>query len=144
MSAVGGKFIGRSVTRLDPSTGAIIDTIEGVGKNIRAVTEAFGFAWVSSAEPNGLVIRLDLETGEVRDRIQVGQKSKEMVAAGGYLWVVNETSGDVVRIDPERAEVVGDPIKVGDTPVGLAAGAGDLWVSNNRSNDVTRIDPGSR
>jgi serine/threonine protein kinase/DNA-binding beta-propeller fold protein YncE len=133
-----------SVTRLDPSTGAIIDTIEGVGKNIRAVTEAFGFAWVSSAEPNGLVMRLDLETGEVRDRIQVGQKSKEMVAAGGYLWVVNETSGDVVRIDPERAEVVGDPIKVGDTPVGLAVGAGDLWVSNNRSNDVTRIDPGSR
>jgi DNA-binding beta-propeller fold protein YncE len=134
----------RSVTRLDPATGAIVDTIDGVGKNIRAVTEAFGFAWVSSADPNGMVMRLNLDTGEVRERIKVGQKSKEMVAAGGYLWVVNETSEDVVRIDPKKAEVVGDPIKVGDTPVGLAFGANSLWVSNNRSDDVTRIDPGSR
>jgi serine/threonine-protein kinase len=133
-----------SVMRLDPSSGEIVDTIEDVGKNIRAVTEAFGFAWVSSADENGMVMRLDLDTGEVLDRIPVGQKSKEMVAAGGYLWVVNETSGNVVRIDPKRAKVVGDPIKVGDTPVGLAVGAGDLWVSNNRSNDVTRIDPGNR
>jgi serine/threonine-protein kinase len=131
-----------SVTRLDPSSGAIVDTIEEVGKNIRAVTEAFGFAWVSSAQPNGTVMRLDLDTGEVLDTIEVGAKSKEMVAAGDYLWVVNETSGDVVRIDPEEAKVVGKPIDVGDTPVGLAVGAGDLWVSNNRSNDVTRIDPG--
>jgi streptogramin lyase len=133
-----------SVTRLDPSSGAIVDTIEGVGKNIRAVTEAFGSAWVSSADPNGMVMRLNLDTGEVRDRIKVGAKSKEMVAAGGYLWVVNETSGNVVRIDPKKATVVGDPIDVGDIPVGLAVGAGDLWVSNNRSDDVTRIDPGSR
>jgi serine/threonine protein kinase/DNA-binding beta-propeller fold protein YncE len=133
----------RSVTRLDPATGAIVDTIDGVGKNIRAVTEAFGFAWVSSADSNGMVMRLDPDTGEVLDRIKVGQKSKEMVAAGGFLWVVNETSGNVVRIDPEKAAVVGDPIDVRDTPVGLAVGAGDLWVSNNRSDDVTRIDPGS-
>jgi DNA-binding beta-propeller fold protein YncE len=132
-----------SVTRLDPSSGAVVDTIEEVGKNIRAVTEAFGSAWVSSADENGMVMRLDPDTGEVLDRIQVGNKSKEMVAAGGYLWVVNETSGNVVRIDPDQAEVVGKPIKVGDTPVGLAAGAGSLWVTNNRSNDVTRIAPGS-
>jgi DNA-binding beta-propeller fold protein YncE len=132
-----------SVTRLDPSSGAVVDTIEDVGKNIRAVTEAFGFAWVSSADENGMVMRLDPDTGKVLNRIQVGKKSKEMVAAGGYLWVVNETSGNVVRIDPKRAEVVGKPIKVGKTPVGLAAGAGSLWVSNNRSNDVSRIDPGS-
>ena len=133
-----------SVTRLDPATGAIVDTIPDVGKNIRAVTEAFGSAWVSSADPNGMVMRLDPKTGQVRDRIRVGQKSKEMVAAGGFLWVVNETSGNVVRIDPDKAEVVGNPIKVGKTPVGLAVGAGDLWVSNNLSDDVTRIDPGSR
>ena len=89
-------------------------------------------------------MRLDPDTGEVLDRIPVGQKSKEMVAAGGFLWVVNETSGNVVRIDLKQAKVVGDPIEVGDTPVGLAVGAGDLWVSNNRSNDVTRIDPAGR
>ena len=134
----------RSVTRLDPATGATIDTIDNVGRNIRSVTEAFGFAWVSSADDNGMVMRLDRDTGKVLNRITVGQRSKEMVAAGGYLWVVNERSNNVVRIDPESARKVGDPIDVGDTPVGLAVGAGDVWVSNNGSDDVTRIDPGSR
>jgi YVTN family beta-propeller protein len=132
-----------SVSKIDPASGTVVDTIEGVGDNIRSVIQAFGSVWVSSAIDEGTVVRLDPDTGKVRDTIDVGGKPKEMVAAGDYLWVVNETSGNVMRIDPESAEVVGKPIKVGATPVGLAFGAGSLWVSNNRSDDVTRIDPGS-
>jgi YVTN family beta-propeller protein len=132
-----------SVSRIDPASGAVVDTIEDVGKNIRSVTEAFGFAWVSSAVDNGTVMKLDPDTGAVLDRIGAGDRPKEMVAANGYLWVVNEASNNVMRIDPKRGKVVGAPIPVGDTPVGLALGAGSLWVSNNASDDVTRIDPGS-
>lgn len=131
-----------SVSRIDPASGTVVDTIEGVGKNIRSVTEAFGFAWVSSAIDNGTVMKLDPDTGEVLDRIRVGDRPKEMVEANGYLWVVSERSNSVIRIDPERAEVVGAEIPVGERPVGLALGAGSLWVSNNASDDVTRIDPG--
>ncbi len=130
-----------SVSRIDPASGEVIATIEGVGKNIRSVTEAFGKVWVSSAVDNGSITRIDPASGEIVDRIQVGDKPKEMVAAGGYLWVVNETSGSVMRIDPKRGKVVGKEIKVGETPVGLAAGAGALWVSNNASNTVSRIKP---
>jgi YVTN family beta-propeller protein len=136
---------GNSVTRLDPETGAEVGVTEGVGKNIRAVFEAFGFIWVSSAIESGTVQRLDPSSGaKVGPPIQVGNKPKEMAAAGGYLWVVNETDGTVARIDPTTFKVVGAPIKVGKTPVGLAYGAGSLWVSNNASNTVTRIDPGKR
>jgi DNA-binding beta-propeller fold protein YncE/predicted Ser/Thr protein kinase len=132
-----------SVSKIDPASGTVVDTIEGVGDNIRSVIEAFGSVWVSSAIAEGTVMRLDRGTGQVLDRIDVGGKPKEMVAAGDYLWVVNEISGNVMRIDPKKAKVVGKPIKVGNTPVGLAFGADSLWVSNNRSDDVTRIDPGS-
>jgi serine/threonine protein kinase/streptogramin lyase len=131
-----------SVSRIDPGTGEVVGTTEDVGRNIRSVTEALGFVWVSSAVDGGTVVRLDPETGEiVGNPIEAGDRPKEMAAADGLLWVVNERSNDVLRIDPKLARVVGKPIKVGDFPVGIASGAGALWVSNNRSNNVTRIAP---
>jgi serine/threonine protein kinase/DNA-binding beta-propeller fold protein YncE len=132
-----------SVSRIDPATGEVVGTTEDVGRNIRSVTEALGFVWVSSAVDGGTVVRLDPQTGEiVGNPIQAGDRPKEMAASNGLLWVVNERSNDVLRIDPKLARVVGKPIKVGEFPVGIAAGVGALWVSNNRSNTVTRIDPG--
>jgi len=131
-----------SVTRIDPSSGEIAGTTPNVGENIRSVIEGFGFTWVSSAVPDGTVIRLDSETGEkVGDPIPVQNRPKEMALAGGYLWVVNEGSNSVSRIDPNAGRVVGPPIRVGKKPVGIAAGAGALWVTNNGSDTVTRIDP---
>jgi serine/threonine protein kinase/DNA-binding beta-propeller fold protein YncE len=132
-----------SVSRIDPSSGQVVGTTEGVGKNIRSVTEAFGSVWVASAVDDGTVVRLDPASGRIVGRpIPVGQRPKEMAAAGGFLWVVEEFSQDVVRIDPKTAKVVGKPIKVGQHPVGLTFGAGSLWVTNNGSDTVTRIDPG--
>ena len=113
-----------------------------MGPNIRSVTEALGFVWVSSAVDGGTVVRLEPDTGEIVDKIEAGDRPKEMAEANGLLWVVNERSNDVLRIDPKLARLVGKPIKVGEFPVGIASGAGALWVSNNRSDNVTRIDPG--
>jgi DNA-binding beta-propeller fold protein YncE len=132
-----------SVTRLDPADDEIQGVTENVGRNIRNVIEGFGYAWVASAIEDGVIIRLDRESGEiVGDPIPVGDRPKEMAFAGGLLWVVNERSNNVMRIDPKTAEVIGRPIQVGRNPVGISAGAGSLWVANNRSNTVTRIDPG--
>jgi YVTN family beta-propeller protein len=131
-----------SVTRIDPSTGEIAGTTRNVGENIRSVIEGFGYTWVSSAVPDGTVVRLDSKTGEkVGDPIPVQNRPKEMALAGGKLWVVNEGSNSVSRIDPKARRVVGSPIPVGKKPVGIAAGAGALWVANNTSDTVTRIDP---
>lgn len=131
-----------SVSRLDLDTGGLIDTTADVGRNIRSVTEAFGFVWVSSAVDDGTVQRLNPNTGaKVGNPIPLGNRPKEMAALDNFLWVVNERSNNVMRIDPDKAKVVGAPIRVGDTPVGLVAGAGSLWVTNNRSDDVYRIDP---
>ncbi len=132
-----------SVSRIDPSSGEVVGTTEDVGPNIRSVTEALGFVWVSSAVDGGTVVRLDPDTGEIVGKpIEAGDRPKEMAEANGLLWVVNERSNDVLRIDPKLARLVGKPIKVGEFPVGIASGAGALWVSNNRSDNVTRIDPG--
>jgi YVTN family beta-propeller protein len=131
-----------SVSRLDPQTGGQVGITPDVGKNIRSVTEAFGFVWVSSAVDGGTIQRLDPRSGaKVGNPIQVGDRPKEMAALGRFLWVVNERSNDVMRIDPRRARVVGKPIRVGQTPVGLIAGAGSLWVASNGSDNVFRIDP---
>jgi YVTN family beta-propeller protein len=131
-----------SVTRIDPSSGDVAGVTRDVGRNIRSVIEGFGFTWVSSAVPDGTVVRLDSETGEkLGDPIPVENRPKEMALAEGYLWVVNEGSDSVSRIDPRTRRVVGSPIRVGDKPVGIAAGAGSLWVTNNANDTVTRIAP---
>ena len=114
-----------------------------MGRNIRSVTEALGFVWVSSAVDGGTVVRLDPQTGEiVGNPIRAGDRPKEMVALNGLLWVVNERSNDVLRIDPKLAGSSASRSRSASSRSGIAAGVGALWVTNNRSNTVSRIDPG--
>ena len=128
-----------SVSRIDPASGEVVGTTEDVGRNIRSVTEALGFVWVSSAVDGGTVVRLDPQTGEiVGNPIRAGDRPKEMAAAQRPRCG-SSTSAATTCCASTRSWLgpSASRSRSASSRWGSAAGVGALWVSNNRSDTVT-------
>jgi YVTN family beta-propeller protein len=110
-----------------------------------AIASGAGSVWVvDRIAPEGAAVRrIQPETGEIVNTIDVDEGSEAMVFAYGSLWVLNGSENSVSRIEPEAHEVVRE-IRVGQGSSAIAAGAGALWVANRDDGTVSRIDPESR
>jgi YVTN family beta-propeller protein len=110
-----------------------------------AIALGAGSLWV--ADPIALkgpaIRRIEPETGEILNTIDVDEGSEAIVFAYGSAWVVNGSEDSLVRIDPQTNEVVRE-IPVGQSPSAIAAGAGALWVANSDDRTVSRVDPETR
>ena len=124
---------------VDASSRAIVDEAPGIDSPQR-VAAGEGSIWVTSPAGGGSVVRLDPESHDVLDTIEVGTGPVGIVVGAGAVWVANSQGGTVSRIDPETNTVV-DTIPVGNTPTGVAFGAGAVWVTNAADRSVSRIDP---
>ena len=132
--------------------------IEGLGR-VTAVTPTAawinyppvigaGSLWVPNHDA-GEVLRIDLETGALVDRIPAGSPvppnsdlrwSTNAVAYGaGAIWVAQAVDRAVLKIDPAANQVVAT-IPVGVDPYDLVVDGDTLWVSAFESNAVVRID----
>jgi YVTN family beta-propeller protein len=83
---------------------------------------------------------IDLDTGDVIARVEVGDRPGGVAVGDGSVWVTNSGSGTVTRIDPATSAVIND-VPVGIEPSGIAFGYGQLWVANGPDATVSRIDP---
>jgi YVTN family beta-propeller protein len=110
-----------------------------------AIASGAGSVWVVDriGLEGAAVRRIQPETGEIVNTIDVDEGSEAMVFAYGSLWVLNGSENSVSRIEPEAHEVVRE-IPVGQGSSAIAAGAGALWVANRDYGTVSRIDPESR
>jgi len=143
-----------TVSRIDPVSGEVTDTIYIGNYFPGPVTVGEGAVWVVNRLCDGTVSRIDPVSGEVTDTIPVGQQrygdnvELEICAAGlavgeGAVWVTNRVDGTVSRIDPVSGEVT-DTIPVGGDPIRVAVGEGAVWVTDYLDGTVSRIDPVSR
>jgi streptogramin lyase len=97
--------------------------------------------WVGIDEEDA-VKRIDPDSGEVADSIEVSEGADGSLAIGeGFVWV--RSDGDTVtKIDPDSRQVVGNPIEVPiDSDGELAIGEGSVWTANPSADSVARIDP---
>jgi YVTN family beta-propeller protein len=91
-------------------------------------------------EPTSLV-RLDLTTSSIADRIPMDQIDYGYVTSGaGAIWQTDFDRNTVVRIDPTARKVVA-AIPVGSAPEGVAVTPGAVWVADHHDGAVTRVDP---
>jgi YVTN family beta-propeller protein len=104
------------------------------------VIAAFGSIWVSNHHSNS-VSRIDPETDEVVERINVGLQPGGLLAAAGSVWVTNCGANTVSRIDPATNDSV--PFETGDgLTCGTPAFAGGLvWVGQCDEGITTGLDP---
>jgi DNA-binding beta-propeller fold protein YncE len=99
--------------------------------------------WLASWD--GLVARFDTRSGEITDRLTLGQGvgwlSGEFV--DDAVWFTNINTGTITRIDATSADIT-DVIIVEPQPVSVTALDGAIWVSHADGGLVSRIDIATR
>ena len=138
----------RTVTRINPSTGAISATIT-VPDPASVLAIGAGSVWLTSYPGNSLT-RIDPKTNRVSKTISLSPGGLDPVGVtvfDGYVWVANHDgnpTGSVAKIDPTTMKVV-DLIPVGTEssagPTTIVSGAGSLWVNVPNISGVVRINP---
>lgn len=138
----------RTVTRIDPSTNAVLAVIS-VPNPASVLAAGAGAMWLTSF-PGNSVTRIDPTTNAATGTISLAPSGLGPIGISvvdGYVWVANhdgDPTGSIAKIDPSTLSVV-DVIPVGNQsfagPVWLAAGAGSLWTDVPNINAVVRIDP---
>ena len=124
---------------VDATSRAIVDEAAEIASPQR-VAAGEGAIWVTSSSGGGSVVRLDPQSHDVTDTIEVGNGPVGIAVGAGAVWVANSLDGTVSRIDPATGRVV-DTIPVGNTPTAVAFGAGAVWVTNVDDRSVSKIDP---
>ena len=134
----------RSVSRIDPASGVVVETIDlpppaggnvsGIGgfsrQKIAVTPEA---VWVIN--PDQSVSRIDPRTNRVVKRVKA--KAQVIAAGEGDVWIGQE--GGIAEVDTAR-NVVSRRIRLGeDTPSGLAVGAGSVWAADPFDGSIWRI-----
>ena len=132
---------GETVTRVDPSSGAVVDQIP-IGGEPGSIVNGGGAIWVASTL-GGTIKRIDPTTGTVTLTSRLGGASAAAIAfGGGGLWVADATDHAVVEIDPITGEV-GPRRPLDLRPSAVAVAGRAIWVAGYDRGTVEEIDPGS-
>jgi branched-chain amino acid transport system substrate-binding protein len=124
-----------SVSRIDPRSNQITDTVQAVS----AVAVSAGDAGVWVLNEDGSLARIS--GGAVDERVRLATNGLSSVAVGaGAVWATAPYDGVVWRIDPEP-RLVERTITVGVGANAVTVGGGAVWVINALAGTVSRIDP---
>lgn len=126
---------GRSeLVRIDPGSGSIVERIELESFEPEGLAIGGHLLWVSSSF-EGNVLRVDLRTGRIRDRLPVDDSLFGGVVIGDSYWISGNNT--IYRLDAGSGEVVDQIDLVGFGPI---PAAGNLWTVDFLSNTVFRLD----
>jgi ABC-type branched-subunit amino acid transport system substrate-binding protein/predicted Ser/Thr protein kinase len=116
---------GPEVSRIDPRTNTVAETIPIGTEGTTAIAVGAGSVWVS-AEQQGAVWRIEPGPRPEARSIDVGPGVTYVAFGAGAVWAANYVDGTLSRIDPRTNAVKKIPIGAAQA---LAAGAGAAWVS---------------
>jgi serine/threonine-protein kinase len=127
-----------TVTRIDPSTGAVTHEIDVPG-GPTGLAIGDGSLWVANIV-SGTVVRINPTSNAVTDTIEIGEEPSAIAFGEGSLWVASKLGRTIARVDPATGEIV-TRIGLRFAPGAIAAGAGGVWVTHPADDSVSRIDP---
>jgi ABC-type branched-subunit amino acid transport system substrate-binding protein/DNA-binding beta-propeller fold protein YncE/predicted Ser/Thr protein kinase len=126
-----------TISRIDPKTGRLVQTIDVEADAIAAGKEGVWFLAGST------VTEIDPRTNRVRQRIPISTPAPTAIAVGaGKVWVSAAQQGVVWSVQPGPGPVA-KTVDVGVGVTYIAFGAGAAWTANYLDGKLTRIDPGS-
>jgi streptogramin lyase len=154
LAAAAGRYVWVSnvgdatVSRVDVDSGRVDSVGLPVDIPGGVVDGGDGTVWVGSAY-KGTVVQVDAKTLAVRDRVELGGRSAEILAVGGGSLWVTEPNPSGQPFPPEslvRLNLATDavqrrfPIRV---PNMVRYGRGAIWVGNFVDGELTEIDVGT-
>jgi DNA-binding SARP family transcriptional activator/ABC-type branched-subunit amino acid transport system substrate-binding protein len=127
-----------SVSRIDPGSDRIVQTIRGLGA--AEVAAGPDGAWVVENTGPVTIVKLSPNSDRVVQRVHLpGGWVSSIAVGGGALWATDPGDGTLWRIDP--AVPVARPIRLAVGAGDVAYGASAVWVSNGLRGTVSRVDP---
>ncbi len=146
----GGKFgsFPVRVSRVDPASGVVDETIDLPGSRVRSYFQHGGFGqqfiavtddavWV--VNPDQTVSRIDPLSNRIVARVR-DVRASGIAAGDGGVWVIDEEG--VAEIDPETGAIAWRTDVAADDLTALAVGGGAVWAADPFHGSVWRIDPG--
>ena len=121
---------------LEQGTTPQVSRLEGF--HATGVVAANGSLWVTQYDLAQL-LRIDLQTGKVRARIDVGGSPGAVIAAPGAVWIHDWERGRLVKVEARTNRVV-KTLTVGSSNYDIAFAAGAVWAIDERGL-LLRIDP---
>ena len=134
------NFSDDTVTRIDPSTSAVVGGPIAVGDGPTAIAADANGAWVTSIN-DGLLTHVE-PAGDSTSSIRVGNGPEGVAITTSGVWVTNSLDGTLSEIDTERMAIA-TTIPVGDGPTGITYGNASLWVANRYGGSIAKVDPRS-
>jgi virginiamycin B lyase len=129
-----------TVTRIDPKTNTIVDTIAVGKKPCSGLAIGFGSLWVPNCgDPS--VSRVDLKSGKVTAALPltIGDSEGGLTTGTGSVWMMIDGKGTLARIDPDTNKVVAE-ISIAPGSYAVAHADNTVWVTSTEKNLVTRIN----
>jgi hypothetical protein len=122
---------GRTLWALDARSGGVVQRIDlGQLGSVDAVLQTRSGTWVTATgEDGGVLAKIDLDSGEVMDPIQIGHGRHELVKSAGYLFVGSQDAlqPSILRVDPGTGETM--PMRW--APGSIAAVGSRLWIASD-------------
>ncbi len=106
------------------------------------VTTSPDSVWLMSSR-EGTLVRLDPDTGAVRQTVRIAPGSYNPRYYEGMIWVTRAEAAEVTVVDASSGAVRGT-VPTGPGPRFLTDGAGSVWTLNQGDGSLTRIDARSR
>jgi virginiamycin B lyase len=130
-----------SITRIDPATNKVIETIAVGSKPCSGLAIGFGSLWVPNCG-DGTLSRVDLRAGNVTATIPISIASSEggLAAGAGSIWLLSDRKGTLVRLDPATNKPLAE-IQVPAGSCTAAFGENAVWVTGTETGVLTRVDP---
>ncbi len=127
---------GGTVSRLDPTSGEVVATVD-IGGEVIGVGADAEAAWVADTDV-GTLVRLPVDGGDPSS-VAVGAQPRIVALTPTDAWVTLLGENSVARVDRASGTVVAT-IPVGRDPRGLVVDGDDVWVTNYADGTVSRID----
>ena len=108
------------------------------GFHATSLAAADGSLWITQYDL-GRLLRIDLPTGKVAARMDVGGSPGGVLAAAGAVWVHDFERGRLLAVDPRTNRVV-KALEVGTNNSDIAFAAGSVWAIDERGR-LLRVDP---
>jgi YVTN family beta-propeller protein len=134
--------VDETVSRIDPTTSAVVATIP-VGTTPVNVAASADAIWVTNSR-SGSVSKIDPETNRTTATVEIGAPCREgrhsrpsarcsmpigMTVNENTVWIADFEDAKVVRIDATSNEIIGEPIGVGEGPEVIVVNADAAWVA---------------
>jgi YVTN family beta-propeller protein len=122
-----------------PVEPTVIDTITLEMGPFQMAT-GHGSLWITGGDTSDVLLRIDIDTGEIDESIDVPAVPSGIATTSSAVWVTSQGDNSVSRILPDTNEVVAT-IPVGTKPFGVAATDDGVWVTNEIDGTISVIDP---